>query len=296
MTTGPYTASGPSQWVDLDGPVHYVDYGGPVGSPLVVLVHGLGGSHANWEPFAALLARTQRVIAVDLPGFGLTGGRPRSVTVGANRRLLDRFLRAVADEPVVLAGNSMGGLISAIQAAKEPATVSRLVLIDPALPLGISAPDPLVVSTFAALAVPAPVQRRLARWRPAPTLEQVTGRLLRLCVADPAALPRTVIDQHVALARARRSIAGGDADLVLAARSLAPFLTDRRRYAAMLNSIRQPVLLIHGDRDRLVPVRAARKAARSHPAWQYEEGHGLGHVPMLEAPEWTARIVTGFLS
>lgn len=296
MTARTYAASGPSKWVDLDGPVHYVDHGGPAGAPLVVLVHGLGGSHANWEPFAALLAERQRVIAVDLPGFGLTGGRPRSVTVGANRRLLDRFLNAVTDEPVVLAGNSMGGLISAIQAANEPGTVSRLVLIDPALPIGLSRPDPLVVSTFASLAVPAPVQRRLARWRPPPTLEDVTGRLLRLCVADPAGLPRSVIDQHVALARARRSIAGGDADLVLAARSLAPFLADGRRYATMLSKIKQPVLLIHGERDRLVPVRAARKAARTHPDWRYEEGPGLGHVPMLEAPGWTAEVVNDFLS
>jgi pimeloyl-ACP methyl ester carboxylesterase len=210
MTTGTYSATAPSKWADLDGPVHYVDHGGPVGAPLVVLVHGLGGSHANWAAFAGDLSRDHRVLAVDLPGFGLSPGRPRSVTVGANRRVLTRFLQEVAGEPVVLMGNSMGGLIGALHASKAPTTVSHLVLIDPALPLGFSRPDPLVISTFAAFAVPAPVARALGRRRTPPTVADVTNRILRLCVADPARLSEEALEQHVALNRARRGIPGAE--------------------------------------------------------------------------------------
>ena len=61
MTTSAYAPTAPSKWVDLDGPVHYVDHGGPAGAPLAVLVHGLGGSHANWAPFAELF----RFVRVD---------------------------------------------------------------------------------------------------------------------------------------------------------------------------------------------------------------------------------------
>ena len=45
---------------------------------------------------------------------------------------------------------------------------------------------------------------------------------------------------------------------------------------------------MHGDRDRLVPIASARAAARANPSWQFEVAEGIGHVPQLEAPEWTA--------
>ena len=56
--------------VDLDGPVHYADFGG-TGRP-VVLVHGLGGSYANWLAVGPRLAALGRVYALDLAGHGLT--------------------------------------------------------------------------------------------------------------------------------------------------------------------------------------------------------------------------------
>jgi len=56
----------PSQWVDLDGPVHYVDHGGPADGPLLVCVHGLGGSLVNWAAVAPRLTDTVRLVALDL--------------------------------------------------------------------------------------------------------------------------------------------------------------------------------------------------------------------------------------
>jgi pimeloyl-ACP methyl ester carboxylesterase len=288
MATAAYTPTAPSRWIDLDGPVHYVDHGGPADAPLLVCVHGLGGSHANWTALAPLLTDRYRVLALDLAGFGLTGGSPRSASVIGNRRLLHRFLAAVAGGPAVLIGNSMGGLITALQAAKEPQTVRAAVLIDPALPPALSVPDPLVVSTFAAFGLPASARRVLGGRRPPLTSAQVALRTLQLCCADPSRLPREVIDQHVALARTRSSVPNIEADLLLAARSLAWIVGRRRRYAALLHGLTMPVMLIHGERDRLVPVRAARLTAAANPSWRFEIATGVGHVPMLEAPVWTA--------
>jgi len=59
---------GQSRTVDLGGPVHYVDFGGPDDAPTVVLVHGLGGSHLNWDLFAPLIRGRARVLALDLSG------------------------------------------------------------------------------------------------------------------------------------------------------------------------------------------------------------------------------------
>src|SRR5664279_5053228 len=90
----------PSQWVDLDGPVHYVDYGGLPDGPLLVCVHGLGGSLVNWAALGPSLSKTCRVLALDLAGFGRTRSHGRSTSVHANQRLLHRFLTQVCQEPV----------------------------------------------------------------------------------------------------------------------------------------------------------------------------------------------------
>ena len=180
-----------SRWADLDGPVHYLDYGGPVDGPLLVCVHGLGGSALNWAAVAPVLAESCRVVALDLAGFGHTLGGSRSTSVQANQRLLHRFLTEVAGVPAILVGNSMGGLISILQASQRPDSVAGLVLVDPALPPALSArPDPRVFATFAAFLVPVVGRRVLARRRDAESAEEAAHALLRLCCADMSRVPR----------------------------------------------------------------------------------------------------------
>ena len=116
---------------DLDGPVHWIEFGeeggpGRDGTP-IVCVHGLGGSHLNWCLIGPELAAGRRAVALDLHGFGLTPGTRATSTVQHNTRLLDRFVREVTGTPVILAGNSMGGLISILQASAAPDTVRGLV-------------------------------------------------------------------------------------------------------------------------------------------------------------------------
>jgi pimeloyl-ACP methyl ester carboxylesterase len=282
-------------WIDLNGPVHYVDHGGPAGAPLLVCVHGLGGSHANWAALAPLLTDSYRVLALDLAGFGLTAGHPRSSGIAANRELLNAFLGQVGDGPVVLIGNSMGGLITALQARLHPETASAVVLIDPALPPVPTRPDRLVLKTFAEFALPDRIRARLVRNRPPLTAEQAALKLLELCCADPSRIPRELIEQHLDLARRRRSVPNIEADFLLAARSLLWTLLRRRWYARQLHGLRMPVMLLHGDRDRLVPIQAARRAAKANRYWRFEVAAGVGHVPMLEAPEWTAKQLLDWL-
>lgn len=286
-----------SRWVDLDGPVHYVDHGGPAGAPMVVCVHGLGGSLVNWAALAPLLTPSCRVLALDLAGFGHTKSGSRSTSVQANQRLLRRFLHEIAGTPAILIGNSMGGLISILQADADPDSVAGLVLIDPALPVGLRArPDPLVVATFAAFAVPAVGRRLLAYRRTASSAQTAADDLLRLCCADPSRVPADVVEQHVQVAARRRYYDDVDAELLGAAQSLLWVLADRRRYQEMQRGIDVPVLLLHGDRDRLVPIAAAREAARANPTWRFRVAEGVGHVPQLEVPDWTADQILAWLT
>jgi pimeloyl-ACP methyl ester carboxylesterase len=285
----------PSQWADLHGPVHYVDFGGPADGPLLVCVHGLGGSHINWAAVAPELARTCRVVALDLAGFGLTPGAGRSTSVAANRRLLHRFLTEVTGSPAVLVGNSMGGLIASLQAAAHPETVAGTVLIDPALPLG-GRPNSTTVALFTAFFLPVIGPAVLSRRRRTQTPEQVAMATLRLCCAEPRRLPRDLLDAHLALARSRPTYPGLERDFLTATRSMLWLLAHRVRHAAMLRRITAPVLLLHGEQDRLVPIGAARAVARANPHWRFQPAAGLGHVPQLEAPDWTVTQILDWLA
>jgi pimeloyl-ACP methyl ester carboxylesterase len=287
----------PSRWADLDGPVHYVDFGGPDDGPLVVCVHGLGGSHANWLAIAPQLARTCRVFALDLAGFGLTRGGARRTTVEANTQLLHRFIREVTGGPVLLVGNSMGGTISALATAAHPDDIAGAVLIDPAFPLYLSSrADPGVAALFAAYFTPGMGSLLMRGRRRVRTPEEMAMETLRLCCVDPSRVPRDVVQAHLELARRRQAYTEMDAEFVAATRSLLTLLSRRRVFAQMLASIRQPVLLLQGERDRLVTARTARRVARLNPRWRYEEAYDIGHVPMLEASDWTLRAITDWMA
>ena len=262
----------------------------------MVCVHGLGGSLVNWAAVAPSLSKTCRVIALDLAGFGRTRSHGRSTSVNANQRLLHRFLTEVCWDPAILVGNSMGGLIAVLQTDAHPETVAGIVLIDPALPVGLaSRPDPRMAATFGLYAVPAVGRSVVARRRSSGSAEEVAMALLRLCCADPSLVPRPIVDQHLALARERNDYPDVDAELIVAARSLLWVLARRRVHASLLHNITVPVLLMHGDRDRLVPIASARTAAAANPTWRFEVAVGVGHVPQLEVPNWTISLIRDWL-
>jgi pimeloyl-ACP methyl ester carboxylesterase len=292
---GEQGTAGRSATVDLGGPVHYVDFGGPAEGPVLVLVHGLGGSHLNWDLFAPLMREHGRVFAVDLPGFGRSEPGGRTASVAANVAVLHRFLDEVVGEPVVLVGNSMGGMISILEAGEHPEKVRGLVLLDPAVPGPRRALDPLVVVMFAIYALPF-VGERFMWWRRQRQSALARVReMLQLVGVDPDQVPPEVIDRSVSLIEERQDVAGMDKAFLAAARSLVRTLADPRRYRAAMESIAVPVLLVHGDRDRLVPVAAARDISRRHPAWRYAEWADVGHVPQLQVPERLADEVLDWL-
>ncbi len=276
-----------SRTVDLDGYTHYLDVGGPDGVPPLVCVHGLGGSHTNWMDVAADLAEAQHVYVPDLAGHGLTFPDHRSSDVDANQRLLDRFLREVSGTPAVLMGNSMGGLISILQAARNPATVAGLVLIDPAIPGPLQWPDPRVARNFLGYALPGFGTQLLARRRRHTSPTEQVREVLDLCCVDTGRVSADLFQRSVALAERRQSVPGVDSAFLDAARSLMAQLARRDRIFAAMRAVDVPVLLMQGDRDRLVPVEAARLVATRNPTWELRIADDIGHAPQIEAPQWT---------
>ncbi|OLB75875.1 MAG: hypothetical protein AUI14_20165 [Actinobacteria bacterium 13_2_20CM_2_71_6] len=285
-----------SRWIDLDGPVHYLDFGGPEGGPLVVAVHGLGGSAVNWSAVAPLLTSRYRVLAPDLAGHGLTRSLGRGTRVAPNRALLHRFVEAVADRPVILMGNSMGGMISLLEAGGEPAAVAGLILIDPALPFVPVRPDPMVTALFAAYATPGVALLLMNRRRRMSPEELVAGTLA-LCCVQSSRIPADVLAEHVAVARRRAGFTDINRDFLAAARSVVSTAGPVRGlpYRRGIRTVTAPVLLLHGERDRLVPLAAARVVARANPSWTFVVLPDAGHVPQLELPVETADAVLAWL-
>jgi pimeloyl-ACP methyl ester carboxylesterase len=280
-----------SKHADLDGPVHYLDFGGS-GAP-VVCVHGLAGSALNWMAVGPLLARRRRILAVDLRGFGRTplGGGTR---LRDNQRLLDLFVREVAGAPATLVGNSMGGLLSVLQAAASPETVSSLVLVDPALPWRGRRPFDATIWAFVGIALP-PIAGEAAmgwtarRWG----ARQIVARVLAACCVDPGRVPdemvRTLVDQEterITSKRSGRALAQGTRSLLWA--------LGQRDLMRRFESVRAPVLVVQGERDRFVPADFSRAIA-SHCGWHLAELPGVGHVPMMEAPDDFLRVTLGWL-
>ena len=281
---------------DLDGPVHWIDFGGPKDAVPMVLVHGLGGSHLNWALIGRAMAEGRRVVALDLHGFGLTPGTRRNATIQANARLVDRFIREIVGGPVVLVGNSMGGLISIMQTSANPDTVAGLVLVDPALPVPKRLPDPGVAATFIVYAVPGVGEVSMKAMQARLSPDQLVNRIIKLCFADTSRANPDMLRIGAQLVSQRREIPRKEEAFLAAARSLMRFLLAAGSYEKMMDDIDVPVLLIHGEADRLVPIEAAERAAVARPGWDTAFLPGVGHTPQLEVPQQTIGVIADWLS
>jgi pimeloyl-ACP methyl ester carboxylesterase len=285
-----------SRWADLEGPVHHVCWDGP-GERTFVLVHGLGGSLLSWLAVGPRLARHGRVFALDLAGFGGTPRAGRGSRLSDNRRLVSRFIEETTGEgPVVLCANSMGGAVSMLQAAVEPASVERLVLSNSVFPWVRGAyPAPVVMAGFGIYQLP-----RLGEWASRQRMNALDAERavrvgFRIIAADPARIDPELVRLHVEqLLRQQANEDAGPAFLE-AARSL--MALGRRPKVArwLLDSVKCPVLVIHGREDRLVPLRYAESALASHPEWEMRLLPKVGHVPQMEAPDrWLSAVEDWF--
>ena len=283
--------------VDAGGPVFLADFGGAKERGTTLLVHGLGGSHANWLAVGGRLATERRVVAVDLPGFGRSPLAGRSPDVASSRAVLARVMDVVSpDAPVVLVGNSMGGLVSMMEAAERPSRVAGLVLVDSSLPAATARVDREVVLNFAAFSLPW-VGARLLDWRASRTTpEQSVAETMRLCCVDPSRIDPGVLAEHHVMARYRRTLPWANEAFLLAARSIVGTFVRHRSFRALVRSVRAPTLVVHGDRDRLVPIAAARAACALRPDWSLAVLEDVGHVPQLEAPEAFVDVVERWMS
>ncbi|HET9982107.1 MAG TPA: alpha/beta fold hydrolase [Longimicrobiales bacterium] len=262
--------------------VHYLEQGS---GRTLVLLHGGGGGGANWFRVLGALARHARVLAPDLPGFGLSQARLDGGPLGwGAASIVARLLDALGIAEVDVAGTSFGGLVALRLAQLRPRQVRRLVLLDPA---GLGRELPLVVR-LAGLPLLGPALVRPGR----------TGTrwiFHHLATADASGIPpeqtRALLDYMVASGRAAGTrILWRGVRSFLSARGQAEVLAD-----AELASIRSPTLVLWGGRDRFFPLAHGRRAAALLPRSLLAVLPRAGHSPNWEDPEGFLRCVQPFL-
>ena len=282
-----------TKFIDVDGPVHYVDYGGK--GRAIVLVHGLGGSALNFHEVGTSWAKRGRVVAVDLAGFGLTPPAGRAFTLDANRELLSGFISSITDEPAVLIGNSMGGLLSIMQAVEEPDTVEAIVLLNPAIPPAPSSFNPSVITRLVLPSVPFAGGPWLRAYRSMHSPESYVRETFKFVAKDPDRISADMWEDTVAFAHRRRDMPWAVSAFAKASQSMASALTRRGAYKKLVKSVEQPTLLIHGDSDRVVSPRSAEWLASLRPDWEFIMLEDNGHVPHIETPAELTAIVDRWL-
>lgn len=264
----------------------------PGGEPQL-LVHGLGGSSVTWVEIMAGLAEHGPVVAVDLPGFGRTTTRDDdSFTVRGYVKFVVDVADALGWDRFTLHGNSMGGLIAVLLAARHPERVGRLVLVSPALPprspLGLLVPAratldgmaPVAVSTFSAA-----VLGVVGIAGPGLT-EHRNRQLLKLIYPDPDVVDRAVLelmaadfrgDDSTTVRSRRRALRG-------ATRSIAALWADPRRVWRAIDRVTAPTLVLGGTQDALVPAKVLRAVLARRSDWTGRVLDDRRHALMLEDP------------
>ncbi len=287
----------PLQTLDIEGPLAYREWEGPPETTFVLL-HGLGGSHLSWIQAAPGLAGLGRVLAPDLPGFGRSPRDGRATRLMDQRRWLSRFLDEAVTGPVVLAGNSMGGVVALLEAALEPDRVAGVVLTSSVFPMsGGPIPNPLVLGAFAAYDVPklgeVVVKTRSAAFDP----ETFVRVGLRILTGDPDSIPDDVIEANAELVADLRADPEAPGAFLEAARSISAYVRSPTAGRRAMSNVRSPVLVIHGRKDRFVPVAYAEVALVTYPAWRGRLLAGVGHVPQMEAPaRWLTEVADWYAS
>src|SRR3954452_22772598 len=239
---------------DVDGPMTYRAWDGP-GDVSFVLLHGLGGSHLSWIQAAPALAGLGPVLAVDMPGFGRSPRAGRPSRLMDQQRMLGRFLDARGIGRVVLAGNSMGGVVGLLEAVMEPDRVAGLILTSSVYPmLRGPLPNPLVLGAFAAYDVPRlgelVVKSRSAALDP----ESFVRVGLRILTSDPSTIPDEVVALHAEMIAELRADPEAEVSFLEAARSITSYVKSKDAGRRAMSNVRAPVLVIHGRNDRFVPV------------------------------------------
>lgn len=242
----------------------------------IVFLHGLGGSQSTWASVLGEFARSFRIAAVDLPGHGASD-KPSpdaaDYSLSALASAVGEVIEKLELSPAVIVGHSLGGAAAIQLALDRPKLVRALALVNSA-GLGQEISGELLDRFEAELS------RDEAR------------KLLELFFQDRRfVLERGIDDMH-----ATRSAPGAAEAMKAAAANAFTREGQNQVFSDRLGELEQPVLLVWGELDRVLPARHAVAASAALPSSWLEIMEGVGHVPQVEAAPTFTAVVTRWLA
>ncbi len=241
---------------------YFVHHSDEVDRPTVILIHGAGGTHLHWPPQLRRLPGF-KILALDLPGHGKSGGIGRQIIADYARDVL-QFMDVVEVPSAILVGHSMGGAIALHLALNIPERIKSLGLIGSGAKLRVVpeilslAADPLSLNKTAHMIIEYSYSQNAAQ-----SLKAIARK--RLLESRPAVLY-------------------GD---LLACNNF-----DVRD---QLDKINAPTVILCGAEDRLTPLKYSEYLCARMPRARLDILPKAGHMVMLEQPAKTSEVIERFL-
>jgi len=258
--------------------VHYREEG--KGFP-IVLIHGTASSLHTWNAWAKELKKTNRVIRLDLPAFGITGpNKDADYSIKGYTTFLHTFLEKLQLEKFHLSGSSLGGNIAWNYAIEHPTKVEKLILVA-ASGLPTYKPKP---SIFKLAKIP--VLRSLFLY--------VTPKILILKNLKEVYADDTKISDELVTRYHNMVLRVGNRQAFVD-RAKADFKLDVKKNTNKLKRIQIPTLLIWGALDRWIPLDNGKRMDFLIPNSKLVVIPNSGHVPMEEHPKESLKILKSFL-
>jgi pimeloyl-ACP methyl ester carboxylesterase len=249
----------------------------PVNSDTIVMIHGFGANKDNWTRLARELSDDFNIYAIDLPGHG-ESSKPLDIGYHFDEqtRRLNRILAELDLGRFHMMGNSMGGAITALYAAYYPEQIGSAVLFDPA---GIWAYE-------------SDLAEQVVAGGKNPLIPTQEGDFERL--VDFALVEKPFVPWPIYSVMEEKAIANRDVNTVI--------FNDIRdstmasQFSEDITAIKAPVLIIWGTEDRITDPRNADIFVQRIPDARKVLLDGIGHAPMIEAPEKSAALFREFLA
>jgi pimeloyl-ACP methyl ester carboxylesterase len=251
----------------------------------IVLIHGLGASSYTWSKIAPELARTHRVIAIDLKGFGQSD-KPldANYSIFDQARLIEDYIARNKLTGVTLVGHSYGGgvaLAAALDAQDAGSRrIARLVLIDS---IAYRQPMPFF---FQVLRTPVLGEIGMSVIPP----EVQAARALAIAYHENSKVTPEAVSHYASALYSE----GGRHALLQTINSLDP--QQAEDFSARYKELKLPTLLLWCELDKIVPLKYGKRLAADLPDVRIEVIEDCGHIPHEEQPEQTLTALKTFLS
>lgn len=244
---------------------------------VLVLLHGFGANKDNWTRIGKYLTPYFRVIAPDLPGFGESGTDPDGdYTIGVQAERVKAFVQTLGLKSFHLGGNSMGGNIAGVYAARYPGDVKSLLLISPG---GVASSEK------------SEMVRLLTEGKPNPLIVKTVEdyeRLMDFVFVKRPYIPRPIKRVLIEEAIRHRPLNFEIFKQLIKSVGVPPL-------EGLLKGLKVPTLIVWGEKDRVLHVSGAKILESVMPKAEARIMDNVGHVPMIEKPEETARLYLSFL-